>query len=229
MNSLNLLRERNEYAQKLGMDPNNLSQSALRSDSLITTGAAFNFNFSYSKPEKNVSENLLAQNDSFIVTMVTMTIKKISAAASTDALQGVALDYNYVNKSTGLFDGTNDANLQALFNGIFSVKIDNDLIFPGIPARFFQRVPSVQQGEVMAAIAGPVTYPVARDGFENALFGYYFVEPFVIKGDGKNFGVITAPTSYNFAEANELNYATAVFGGYLCQNENNVKAGRIQK
>lgn len=231
MNSLALRQERNFFAQELKMNKNNLTQSCLRADTVLNSGSGFDFNFSATKNTANPSEMLLEQNDAFIVTAIGLTIKKLNSATASalNALHCVALDYNYVNKTTGIFDGTNDANIQAIFNGKLGILIDNVFIFPSIPARVFQRVPTSQQGQVNAAIAGPSTYTQPRDGFENAMFGYYFVEPFVLKGDGKNYAQIDTGESYTYSEANETNFATCLFIGYLAQNENSVglAAGRF--
>lgn len=222
MNSLQLIDQRNKIAAITNMNPNDLSQSYLRADVLLNSGSAFQFDFTYNKAGKNATERLLAINDSFIITAIAVRLKKISSATPTDVLHSNAKSYCFVNTASGIFDGAaGDAKLQGLYAGNLSVLIDNKNIFPAIPMQYFERITDAQQGNINAAITGPVTYTTQRDGNEGALWGFVPVEPFVIRGNGKNYISLNGPVAQDYTESSENNYATCYLAGYLAQNTNN--------
>jgi hypothetical protein len=229
MNSLSIIQQRNSIAASQGFKPSNLSQSYLRADVLLNTGGSFAFDYTYNKAGKNATEKLLAINDAFVVTAIAVKLKKISSATPSDTLHAKAKSYTYLNTATGIFDGSaGDANLQALYAGSLNVNIDNDVIFPALPMEYFERVPTSQQGQVTALTVTPTSGTISRDGVDGALYGFFAIEPFIIKGDGKNFINLVAPLALDFTEASENNYATCFLAGFLCQNENNVRSGRLE-
>jgi hypothetical protein len=162
----------------------------------------------------------LAQNDKFCVTHISFALGKIQSATPTDTQLANMLLYRFVNKATSLFDGSNDANLQAIYNGVLSITVDNVRIIPRTDMFCFERVPEAQQGNVNAAISGPTTYTTQRDGNPNGLFGYYPVDPFIVKGTGKNDFVVSLPTGVNMAESNETNYLVMQLKGFVASNAN---------
>ena len=225
MNSLQLVEQRKRIAELTGYNPNDLSQSYLRSDVLLDSGAQFAFDFTFNKTGSNKTEKLLATNDIFIITAIGIRFKKISSATPTDILHSNAKSYTFINTAAGIFDGAaGDAKLQGLYSGNLSVLIDNKNIFPAIPMQYFERITTAQQGNINAAIAGPVTYTTQRDANEGSNWGFFPVEPFIIKGDGKNYINLNGPVSQDYTEANENNYATCYLSGYLGQNCNNVRS-----
>jgi hypothetical protein len=217
------LAEKQRIAALLNTTTDEISSSYVRSSTYL--GNTSSLRLAVNAADKNpqyATDALLAQNDVFCVTHIAFGLSKVGAAIGsvTDALMGLALLYRYVNRAAGIFDGTNDANLQLIYNGILSITVNNSKIIPKLDMFCFERVPDAQQGNINAAIAGPVTYTQQRDGNPNGLFGYFPVDPFTIAGTGKNDFVVTLPTGANMVESNESNFLTLQLKGFVASNAN---------
>jgi hypothetical protein len=215
------LAEKQRIAMLLGVNVNEITSNYLRSN--VALGSTSSITLPINEAAKSprlVTDQLLAQNDVFCVTHIAFALSKIASATPSDAQLSNALLYRYVNRATGLFDGTNDANLQSIFNGVLSITVNNVKIIPRLDMFCFERVPDAQQGNVSAAITGPTTYTQQRDGNPNGLFGYFPVDPFTIAGTGKNDFVVSLPTGVNMAEASETNYLVMQLKGFVASNAN---------
>lgn len=212
-------KEKEYIANRYGLPLASLSASFLRMETLLAAQQTINFNIQNNVGTQLASEQRLKQNDQFIVTQIGFAIKKIASATPTDAQQAVAKLYTWVNTNTGLFDGSNDANLQAIFNGFFQIALNRTVWIPGMDMRSFERVPEDQEGQPLAAIAGPVTYALKRDSFPNGLFGYFPADYIRLNGYDTLQPQIVLPASVNMAEASESNYAVLLFKGYLAANQ----------
>lgn len=214
------IAERQRIAMLLGTDVNQITSSYLRTSVVLNSTSSITLPVNDVKSPKVVTDQLLAQNDVFCVTHVAFALSKVASATPTDAQVSNALLYRYVNRASGLFDGSNDANLQHIYNGILSITVNNVKKIPRLDMFCFERVPDAQQGNVNAAIAGPLTYTQQRDSVPNGLFGYFPVDPFTIAGTGKNDFVVTLPTGATMNEANETNYLTMQLKGFVVSNAN---------
>lgn len=224
MNSQAVTAEKRYISERFGLPFDSLSASYLRLESLLATQATITFNVQENLPNVIASEKRLNQSDQFICTHLGFAIKKIAAASPSAAQQAVAKLFTWVNTNTGLFDGSNDANIQAIYNGFFEIAVNRKIYVPAIDMRSFERVPDAQEGQPLAAITGPVTYPLKRDGFPNGLYGYFPVDYIRLNGYDLLQPVITLPASVAMAEANESNYAVLLMKGYLSSNQGNAKA-----
>ncbi len=219
MNSRSVSDEKRYIESIFNIPFQSLSASYLRFEKLLGTQAEIVFNVQENLPGRIVSEQRLNQTDQFIVTHIGFAIKKIASATPTDAQQAAAILYTWVNTNTGLFDGSNDANIQAIYNGYFEIAVERKTYVPAIDMRSFERVPDIQQGQPLAAITGPTTYPVKRDGFPNGLYGYFPTDFIRLNGYDLIQPTITLPASVAMAEAAESNYAVLLFKGYLASNQ----------
>jgi len=202
-----------------------VTQGFLRSEVLLTTQTSVNFNFLANQPNVqgtiNATESRLNISDAFVTTHIGLFIKKIASATPTAAQQAAALLYSYVNRS--VFDGTHDANIQSLYNSVLNWQVNRVQYLTRFNAKNFERVPSTQGGTISAAVISTVptitTYPVSRDEWPNALYGYYGLYPYVNFGGNDTVDIsLELPAAVTMNEASESNYAVMILQGYYVQN-----------
>lgn len=216
---MNVTQEKEYIAKTFGVGFSTLSASYLRLETLLGTSDTVQFNVQENLGTVIATEQRLKQSDQFIITHVSFAIKKIASSTPTAAQQAIAILYTWVNSNTGLFDGTNDANIQGIYNGSLQFDINRKTLIPQIQMRCFERVPEDQQGQPLAAIAGPVLYSLKRDSLPNGLFGYFQTDYIRFNGYDNIQPQINLPASVNMAEASESNYAVLLFNGYLASNQ----------
>jgi hypothetical protein len=233
MNSI--VAEKSYIASRLGIPYENLSQSEIRSETLLGTTSTIDFVLQRSKKTAQTStEKLLELNDKFVITHFDIKLKQI-LGTSTDALQGLATLYTYENEyvfsNAAIYTGTSSSNVKAIWNSQLSITIDRKVFIPAFPVLAFRRTPTMQQGGALRT-GGTVATPVATytgntglDGVENGLFGYYNCEPTLIDGRQTINTQIALPTSYAFGGdtitvggAAVTNYAVFLARGYLVVN-----------
>lgn len=212
---MNIQAEKRFLADSLKANFGKMSQSYLRVESILATNSQVIFDPTVTGNKSNIaSQKLLEQNDQFIVTHISFGLKKTTA--DTAAAHAVAILHTFVNRT--VFDGSaGDANLQAIYNGYLEIVYNDTIQVPSLDMRSFERVPVSQQGTTSAAITGPTTYTIGRSGFDNGLYGYYPIDPFIIAGDQKSRFTINLPTSVALTESSEFNVAVLLLKGYLLQ------------
>jgi hypothetical protein len=220
---MNITEEKKYIANLFGFNFQNLSASYLRMESLLSAQQQIQFNVQENIGTPVASEQRLKQSDQFVITHIGFAHKKIASATPTAAQQAVAKLYLWPNSNTGLFDGSNDANLWAIYNGWFEIALNRKTYVPAVDMRSFLRVPNQQEGQPLAAIAGPITYPVKGEEFPNGLFGYFKTDYIRLNGYDQLQPQINLPASVTMNESGESNYAVLLFKGYLAQNEGNAK------
>ena len=157
MNSI--VSEKRFISQTLGVPYENLSQSYLRSETVLTTQAAIDFTLQTNKKQAAlVTERLLNLNDEFVVTHFTVGLKRIASDTPTDLQQLTAPILTYDNSTA--FAGTNGANVSSIYNSDLSWTIDRREFIPQFPMRAFRRVPTAQE----AANAGYTSEPTRING-----------------------------------------------------------------
>lgn len=224
---MNALAQKQSVLQALGnagigVSPQQLSPSVLRRDSsALATQGLISFGF-----QKNGSSSvsstsiLLENNDSFIVTDIALLIKNCP-----DTAAGHAASISYNHYSSLVFTGANDANLQAIYNGALSVTIDKTQYLPSLATSVFERIPDTQKGTTTTAYVNAstanATTTIARDAKNHALYGFFPVSPFILKGNNESQSIqVTLPSSVNMTADSNGNFATLVFNGYLVSNKN---------
>lgn len=168
-----------------------------------------------------VNEVRLSLTDRFCVRDWSIMVMKAGASvAATAAEISVAVPSTYPNPA--VFTGSNEAaNLQSVYNGNMRIVIDSTVFFQAFPNRNFYRVPVSQLGTTSAAIAGPVQYKIAADGWDSMNYSYSPVYPtFEFNGIGKNEATLTLPNPTLTSGTSSQNFAVAIFRGYLIQNVN---------
>ncbi len=202
------------------INPNQLTSSVLRSDTLCISGQNYQgISFNYSKPNPNASEILLQINDLFIATSIRLSLKKLTAAA-TDTLQGQAQEFTYPN--TFVFDGTTEVlAVFALWNATLTFRQNTDVAFPKMWTGDLKFAPDSQYGSPTGINATPTTVRVLTDSKNSPLYGWFGIEPIVMKGTDQLQAALQLPGAQNLTETNEFNYFTISFKGYLVSGVNN--------
>ena len=212
MNSI--VSEKRFIADRLGVPYENLSQSYLRSETLLTTQAVINFTLQTNKNNSAlVTERLLDLNDEFVVTHFTVGLKRIASGTPSTLQQLTAPVLTYDNSTA--FAGTNGKNVAAIYNSDLSWTIDRKEFVPQFPVRAFRRVPTAQQGTNVGYTASGVS---VADGFENGLYSFYPSEPTKIDGRQTIDLAINLGNSTTFADASNSYYAVFEARGYLIVN-----------
>ncbi len=211
---MNIQAEKKQIAAQFGYNYQRVSQSYLALEKTLGTQNDIIFNVLENAGSPSVTERRLALSDEFIITHAALLVSKIAAASPTDAQRAVAKMYSWLN--TSVFDGSNDANIQALFNAEFSLTVSDFNYLPAMSTRDFLRVPETQAGTFTGVESdGTTDTTQAGDSRTNGLFGYYPTDLIKITGQDKIVPKITLPASVNMAEASETNTVHLLFKGYL--------------
>lgn len=209
MNSI--VSEKRFISERIGVPYENLSQSYLRSETLLTTQAVIDFTLQTNKKNNAlVTERLLDLNDEFVITHFTVGLKRIASGTPTDTEQLTAQVLTYENPIA--FAGTNGANVSAIYNSDLSFTIDRKEFVPQFPVRAFRRVPTQQEQASAASIAPAI------DAFDNGLYAFYPSEPTKVDGRQTIDLAINLGSSTTFADASESYYAVFEARGYLIVN-----------
>lgn len=212
MNSI--VSEKRFISERIGVPYENLSQSYLRSETLLTTNAVIDFVLQTNKKNNSlVSERLLDLNDEFVITHFTVGLKRIASSTPTNTQQLISQVLTYENKTA--FAGTNGVNVAAIYNSDLSWTIDRKEFVPQFPVRAFRRVPTTQQANNVGYTSSGVN---TLDGFDNGLFAFYPSEPTKIDGRQTIDLAINLGSSVTFADASNSYYAVFEARGYLIVN-----------
>lgn len=221
---MNKTAQKQYIASTTGVPLKSLSESFLRFETLLTTQNTISFNVKENTGTTLPTEKRLSLNDAFIITHMALFVKKVASATPTAVQHANADLFPYRNPA--VFDGTNDANLDGIYNSTLSLAVNQVKHIPGMNTFSFKRVPDAQKGNINAAIAGPVTYTTATDGRPNSLYGYVETDLIVLTGSQNIDIQIALPTGWSgtFAESSESNYAVLMVAGYLAQNQGTFSA-----
>lgn len=189
----------------------NSTRSFLRLETALgANGGTIQFKIRQDNGVPNFTETRLKPTDSFIITAMSLCIMKVASAAAvpTDNEFAAAIVRSY--PSPIIFaNGTEAANLMAIYNSKTIFKINKTEVIPGVENLRFYRAPSTQQGTGPAVIQ-------QRDQWDGATFTYVNMTPSVTIS-GQDDVEISIPTpSLSFAgAANTINYAVVRFDGLL--------------
>jgi hypothetical protein len=219
MNSV--VAEKKFIQERLGVNYENLSQSYLRAETVLTGLSTYQFFLQRGQVASPlVTENLLELNDQFVITHFRVSLRRIGTATPTNTQQLAAAPFTYCDPV--LFT-SNNASAGAIFGGNLSFTIDRKQFLPAFPMNYFYRVPVTQtQANLQSAYTSTaVSTYIANTGvnsYENGLFGFAPSEPTLI--DGRQ----TLDISLNLNAAVTINdaastvYATLETRGYLIVN-----------
>jgi hypothetical protein len=135
-------------------------------------------------------------------------------ASSTDTAFKVL---SYPSTETGQLTTANAAAALTLYNGFFSLNVNNQLVVPSIDILRSYYVPQTQGG---VGVTAQTVFPVDQlDGGDN---GFYPIEPNVLLNGGANIVAnIILPAAISSVKANSR--IVAIFRTILCQNVTSVK------
>lgn len=162
------------------------------------------------------TEVRLSSNDAFVVTDMCIALKQI-ADDEPDANQHALADLQYFN-NPAVFAGANAANVGVIYNSTFELSVGTTIYYQILPCKRFERVGTAQQGNINAAIAGPVTYATERSSQESLLYGFMPVYPYIVfNGLQTVKPVINLPpgVSLNFDDASNSVWAVMMFNGWF--------------
>ena len=223
MNSV--VSEKKFIQERLGIPYENLSQSYLRAETLLTNLSTDQFFLQRGQVANPlVTENLLELNDQFVITQFRVSLRTITAtvAGNPSATEQLSAQ-QYLYADPIAFTST-AANAAAIYGGNLSFTIDRKQFLPAFPMNAFYRVPATQTNANLQGTASSPNFATTPNrgvnSYENGLFGFYVSEPTLIDGRqtidiSLNLG---AAVSIATAGANPVVYATFETRGYLVVN-----------
>ena len=205
--------------QQLGYDASHavLTPSFLRSEVLLTTSAA-----SYHVPvlvkdntngTPTVREQRLALQDLFIVSSIQFLLTSGSSTT------GSAKNYTYPNLTAF---STGAAQLYTLYNGYFSIQVNNQNVLPKWSLLQHLDVPQTQQNTNFnaASATSPAQYSIDQVSMDQ--FGIQVCEPNIVLNGASNIQAnIILPAAPTTLDSNT--YVATVWYGILAQNCTSVK------
>lgn len=221
MNSV--VAEKKWIQERLGIPYQNLSQSYLRSEAVLTNLSSYSFYLQRGQVASPlVTENLLELNDQFILTHFRIGLRRIASATPTATEQLNAQIFTYADPT--VFTTTNNVNAGAIYGGNLSFTIDRTQFLPAFPVNYFYRVPVTQSGAFLRT-GGTVTTPLATftgntgvNSYENGLFGFAPSEPTLIDGRQTLDINLNLGAGVTINDSSVTVYATFETRGYLVVN-----------
>jgi hypothetical protein len=205
--------------QQLGYDASHavLTPSFLRSEVLLTTSAA-----SYHVPvlvndntngTPTVREQRLALQDLFIVSSIQFLLTSGSSTS------GSAKNYTYPNLTAF---STGAAQLYTLYNGYFSIQVNNQNVLPKWSMLQHLDVPQQQQNTNFnaATATSPAQYAIDQTSFDT--YALQVCEPNIVLNGASNIQAsIILPAAPSTLDSNT--YVATLWYGILAQNCTSVK------
>lgn len=152
------------------------------------------------------TEVRLNQQDSFVASAWGFFISK--PASVTDATY---ILHTYPNPVTFITSGV-AAAAETLYNSIFQISVNNDIVMPVMSTRRFRAVPQSQ-----AVVAATNQNGIAYDQIDLSSDGFTIVEPLILFIGSKN-SVITMSLPAAMAAVETFQRLHVIFDGLLCQN-----------
>lgn len=192
--------------------------------SLQGTISTLTFDVLVNQGSQTVNEVRLNMTDKFCVRDWALFVQKAGSSTTATAAE-IAVSRPTTYPNAAIFTGANEAaNLEAVYNGNIKAVIDSVVYYQSFPTRNFYRVPQSQQGTTSAAIAGPVQYKIAADGWDSMNYAFSPVYPtFELNGLGKNDISLNLPTGILTSGTSSQNFAVLMFRGFLIQNVNQAR------
>jgi hypothetical protein len=205
--------------QQLGYDASHavLTPSFLRSEVLLTTTAA-----SYHVPvlvndntngTPTVREQRLALQDLFIVSNIQILLTSGSSTT------GSAKNYTYPNLTAF---STGAAQLYNLYNGFFSIQVNNQNVLPKWSILQHLDIPQQQQNTNFNAASATSPAQFAIDQVNMDSFAWQVCEPNIVLNGASNIQAsINLPAAPSTLDANT--YVATLWYGILAQNCTSIK------
>lgn len=198
-----------------------ITQSYLRSEAVLGTQSQINFPVLVNQNVVSINEKRLALPDVFVITSMALAIYKVASGAPVSS--GILRTY----PNTSVFNGTatEARNLQSLYNGFLTIRVNQTVWIDSLDVQRFYRVPVSQEGVAVSTVA--TTGLIQRDGYDNGDFPWYGTTPGIeLSGATKNDISVTLPESIALGGTSSTNYAVFYARGFLCQNGANFNSRR---
>jgi hypothetical protein len=196
---------------RLELTANTVATSVLNFNTLDTSGT------------KTVTERRLKLNDTFTITDIAFYIIADTAAtvnAPTDSQRAKARMYTYPNPTVAAIGATAD-DLEAIYNGFLSLRIDSTTFIDSLPMRQFYRVGTSQAGY----LGGTGGVAIARDEWPLMNYGRAELLPSIeLNGQANIEWSISLPTAQTLgAPADNFIAFGLILNGFLNQGAASVQ------
>jgi hypothetical protein len=192
----------------------------LRLETIMPNSAVsqFTFNTLDTSGTKTATERRLKLSDSFTITDISFYIGYGSATAFAPTAA------QYASQSLATFPnprlaaiGANAANLEAIYNGFLSLRVDTTTFIDSIPMRQFFRVGTSQAGVAVSTTA--TTGVIGADEFPLSMYGKTELLPSIeLNGQSNIEFTITLPNATNCAAvATYFTNCVLILQGFLNQ------------
>ena len=213
----------NEKAQQYAGQGVITTPGYLRLETLLSTvGTAtslnsISFNTLDTSGTKQPTERRLKLSDTFTITGISFYLGGLSSAvvgAPTAVEQAKEELHTFPNTQVTCIGAMSD-ELEALYNGYLSLRVDTTTFLDSVPMRQFYRVGDVQQGTITAT-GGATTN---KSGWYSAMYGRNELLPTLeLNGQANIEWSITLPTSIPYTQpALTFTNAVLVLDGFLNQ------------
>lgn len=220
MNSV--VAEKKFIQERLGINYENLSQSYLRAETVLSNLSTYQFYLQRGQVASPlVTEQLLELNDQFVLTSIRVSLRRIVATSPTATEQLTAQQFLYADPI--VFGATtNNINAGAIYGGSLSFTIDRKQFLPAFPMNAFYRVPQTQTNANLQGTASSPDFAVTPNrgvnSYENGLFGFYVSEPTLIDGRQTLDISLNLGAAVTISDTTTTVYATFETRGYLVVN-----------
>lgn len=180
-----------------------------------TAVSSFVFNTLDTSGTKTSTERRLKLSDSFTITDISFYIGHGSATSYAPTAEQYALQRLSTFPNGGITAiGASAANLESIYNGFLSLRVDTTTFVDSIPMRQFYRVGTSQQVAAATNQNG-----IARDEFPLAMYGKNELLPSIeLNGQSNIEFTITLPNATNCAApANFFTNCILILQGFLNQ------------
>lgn len=159
-----------------------------------------------------VTEQRLGLTDTFTITSLAVFLYKAGASTAATAAEKAAAKLRSWNNPL-VFTGVGEAaNLQAIYNGYLSIKVNSTVFVQSLDMMNFYRVGQAQQGVGPAVITQADEWSDIQNGFK------HIVPTITLNGAAKNDIIINLPTSTTTSGTTSENVAVLYARGFLSQN-----------
>lgn len=192
----------------------------LRLETIMPNSAVsqFSFNTLDTSGTKTATERRLKLADSFTITDISFYIGygAATAYAPTAAQYASQQLATYPNPRLAAIN-TSSTNLEAIYNGFLSLRVDTTTFIDSIPMRQFYRVGTSQQGVAVSTTA--TTGVIGADEFPLSMYGKTELLPSIeLNGQSNIEFTITLPNATNCAaQANFFTNCVLILQGFLNQ------------